>query len=75
LCSRISRSFDIRSYRGYSVVRNDQITSEDVDMEMNETKPQTVDLAEMAKLSVRQMWTFNVATTLLAQAIFDFHMG
>jgi hypothetical protein len=71
----MSRGFDFRSYQDYSLIRNDKMTSADVDREMKEAKPQTAELSEIGRFPVRQMWTFNFVTTLLAQAIFDFHMG
>ncbi|RFU33842.1 hypothetical protein B7463_g2521, partial [Scytalidium lignicola] len=74
LCLFIRRRLQ-SSYKHYSIIHNDDVASEDADVEMNEMKPRTAGGQEMAGPSIYQVWTFNVITTLLAQAIFDFHMG
>jgi hypothetical protein len=67
---------NFHSCQDYSIIKNDKVTIEDDDLEMSETKlPQAADLSEMGRFPVQQIWTFNVLTILLAQAIFDFHMG
>jgi hypothetical protein len=69
------RGYDFRSRQHYSPIQNGDMESEDVDEEINETKPQTLDVQQKARQSFHRIWTSTVLTTLSAQAIFDFHMG
>ncbi|KAL2066944.1 hypothetical protein VTL71DRAFT_1368 [Oculimacula yallundae] len=75
--SIIKRVFKRNSHEEYAAVGNDDQESEDEDIELPEVKaPMTLDpLAAKLEPSFRSIWTRNVITTLLAQAIFDFHMG
>ncbi|KAH8805153.1 putative MFS transporter [Xylogone sp. PMI_703] len=63
------------SYNDYSLISNDNMAGEDTGLEINGLQPQTASLLKSDGSSIYRVWTFNVITTLLAQAIFDFHMG
>lgn len=77
LIKRIFRRSSSPSHEDYSAVGNDDQDSDDEDIELPEMKaPMTLPApAPKPKPSFRTIWTYNVITTLLAQAIFDFHMG
>jgi len=71
----VLRGSVFHSHQQYSPIQSGEVGGEDVDVEMDEMKPPTLDIQQKATLSFRQIWTLNVITTLSAQAIFDFHMG
>ncbi|PBP24533.1 hypothetical protein BUE80_DR004601 [Diplocarpon rosae] len=72
----LSRS-SAHSYHGYSAVGDLGEESDDDEVELPEMKAPKLLSPPSAKPipSFRTIWTFNVITTLFAQAIFDFHMG
>ncbi|KAK2626998.1 hypothetical protein QTJ16_004173 [Diplocarpon rosae] len=65
------------SYHGYSAVGDLDEESDDDEVELPEMKAPKLLPPPSSKPSpsFRTIWTFNVITTLFAQAIFDFHMG
>jgi hypothetical protein len=63
------------SHQQYSLIQYSEIGTQEIDVEMDEMKPQTLDIQQKARMPFCQIWSFNVMTTLSAQAIFDFHMG
>ncbi|CAL3963567.1 unnamed protein product [Diplocarpon coronariae] len=64
-------------YHGYSELEGSNEDSDDDEIEIPEVKAPKLLLPPSSKPSpsLRIIWTFNVITTLLAQAVFDFHMG
>ncbi|KAK0104945.1 hypothetical protein ONS95_005206 [Cadophora gregata] len=77
IIKRIFRRGSSPSHDDYLAVGNDDQDSDDEDIELPEIKaPMTLPApSAKPKPSFRSIWTYNVITTLLAQAIFDFHMG
>lgn len=77
IIKRIFRRGSTPSHEDYSALGNDDQDSDDEDIELPEIKaPMTLPHpSAKPKPFFRTIWTYNVVTTLLAQAIFDFHMG
>ncbi|CZS91029.1 related to E.coli tetracycline resistance protein TCR1 [Rhynchosporium graminicola] len=77
--SVIRRAVKHNSHEDYSTLENDDQESEDEQIELPEVKALTMMSlsrpSAKSKPSFRSIWTYNVIATLLAQAIFDFHMG
>ncbi|KAL3417182.1 major facilitator superfamily transporter [Phlyctema vagabunda] len=78
---------NIITHRSISRTTYDPISTDEVDMDMegqkpedeneedDETSSQDSETVIPPKLPFRSVFTYNVIMTLLAQAIFDFHMG
>ena len=58
----------------YSPLDMDEISSEDGNSDVERKKSQ-LEVSEQSHSQLRGVWKFNIIATLIAQAIFDFHMG